>query len=82
MAFSCGLPVVATRVGGIPEVANDEKLAILVKPKDPSDLAQALIKGLTKAWDRNYISDYSSRFLWEDNVKRLHQAMEGSLNKR
>ncbi len=43
-------PVVATRVGGIPEVIQDNVTGILVEPKDPHSLAQA-IKNLLQ--DRN-----------------------------
>lgn len=37
-----GLPVVATRVGGIPEIIIDTQTGILVSPRDPSATAQAL----------------------------------------
>lgn len=46
-AMSMGLPVVATRVGGIPELVQDGKTGILVKPGDPEDLAEALVTILT-----------------------------------
>jgi sugar transferase (PEP-CTERM/EpsH1 system associated) len=41
-AMSTGLPVVATRVGGIPEVVFDKSTGILVPPGDPIALASAL----------------------------------------
>lgn len=41
-AMSFGLPVVVTRVGGIPEVVTDGVEALLVPPSDPSALASAL----------------------------------------
>jgi len=42
-AKRCGLPVVATRAGGIPEVVNDGTDGMLVPVRDPSALAQALL---------------------------------------
>lgn len=39
-----GLAVIATRVGGIPEVCEDERDALLVSPGDPRALAQALAR--------------------------------------
>lgn len=44
-AMAAGLPVVATRVGGLPEIVDDRVTGLLVRAGDPSDLARAL-KGL------------------------------------
>lgn len=37
-----GLPVVATRVGGIPEIIKDRETGLLVEKEDPTALAEAL----------------------------------------
>jgi glycosyltransferase involved in cell wall biosynthesis len=41
-ALAAGLPVVATKVGGIPEIVSDPAAGILVSPNDPMTLAHAL----------------------------------------
>jgi glycosyltransferase involved in cell wall biosynthesis len=41
-AMATGLPVVATRVGGVPEIVEPERSAILVPPDDEAALAAAL----------------------------------------
>ena len=41
-AMAAGLPVVGTRVGGIPELVVDGETGVLVEPEDPPALAEAL----------------------------------------
>ncbi len=41
-AMACGCPVVATRVGGIPEVVEDGHSGLLVPPHSPRELANAV----------------------------------------
>jgi glycosyltransferase involved in cell wall biosynthesis len=43
-AMTIGLPVVATRVGGIPALVEDGKTGLLVPPGDPLSLARAIIR--------------------------------------
>jgi len=75
-AMACGTPVVAFRVGGIPEAAPDGQVAILCPPQD----AAAMIEAITKlrdsprlrerlghvahrtAHNRNSASSFSNRF--------------------
>ena len=43
-AMAAGLPVVGTRVGGIPEAVRDGETGLLVPPRDPAALAEALVR--------------------------------------
>lgn len=43
-AMAAGRPVVATKVGGIPEAIIDEKNGLLAEPKDENSLASKIIK--------------------------------------
>jgi len=42
-ALATGVPVVATNVGGVPEIVEDRKTGLLVPPKDPLSLAKAIL---------------------------------------
>jgi glycosyltransferase involved in cell wall biosynthesis len=42
-ALACGLPVVATRVGGIPDIVEHEKTGLLIDKGDIEGLAAALV---------------------------------------
>lgn len=42
-AMSCAKPVVATRVGGVPELVIDRETGILVPPRDPKAISGAVL---------------------------------------
>jgi glycosyltransferase involved in cell wall biosynthesis len=63
-ALACGCPVVATNVGGIPEIVTAAN-GLLVPPKDAGALAAALDQSLKMTWDRPGISRNMSR-TWDD----------------
>ncbi|MGD0840149.1 MAG: glycosyltransferase family 4 protein [Candidatus Acidiferrales bacterium] len=46
-AMACGIPVVASAVGGLKEIVEDSETGMLVPPGDAAALAQALITLLT-----------------------------------
>lgn len=48
-AMAEGLPVVATAVGGVPEIVENEKSALLVAPRDTDAMASAIGRVLTDA---------------------------------
>ena len=50
-ALAYGLPIVATRVGAVPEVVTDRREGLLVPPRDPGCLASAM-RELSRDVDR------------------------------
>ena len=48
-AFAAQVPVVATRVGGVPEIVRHEDTGLLVPPEDPAALAHAITRLSTDA---------------------------------
>lgn len=59
-ALACGRPVVATRVGGIPEILS-EACGQLIAPRDAEALAEGLDSVLGRSWDAAAISAHGSR---------------------
>lgn len=70
-AMACGKPVVATFNGGSEEVIINEKLGILVEPKDVNELANTILKALDKEWDKDYILNYAKQYSWNTIVKNI-----------
>lgn len=77
-AMASGLPIVATEVGGIPEIIN-EKVGVLVPPKDVEALAEAIDYMLDHYQDYSTkeIAQYASeRFSYETVGKQLLEIYE------
>jgi glycosyltransferase involved in cell wall biosynthesis len=60
-ALALGLPVVATAVGGVPEVVEHGREGLLVPPGRPRELAAALVMLLTDAGRRQRMADAAAR---------------------
>ena len=55
-AMSVGVPIIATKVGGIPEVIEDGKDGILVEPENPEELSNAILRLLDNKELRSLVS--------------------------
>lgn len=71
-ALGCGKPVIASSVGGIPEIITNEELGILVEAKNTEDLANAIISAFSKKWDNEKISEYAKKnYSWEKITSKI-----------
>lgn len=78
-AMACGKPIVATLNGGSEEIIINEKLGILVEPKDIDELAKAILMALSNKWDSMYIIEYAKLFTWEKIAARVKDVYEIAL---
>jgi glycogen synthase len=74
-AMACGTPVVASRVGGIPEVVVDGETGWLVEPGDPAVLGRALGRALADPERARRMGEAGRRrveahFSWERIAER------------
>lgn len=61
-AMACGTPVVAARVGGIPEQITDDGVGLLCEPTDVDDIRNQLARALATTWDRRQLAAHGSRY--------------------
>lgn len=62
-AMAASLPVIATNVGGIPQVVIDEKTGFLVEDKDKNDLVEAIQKLILQPHLRQQFGEAGHLFL-------------------
>ncbi len=75
IAYAFGRPVVATRVGGLPEVVDEGETGFLCEPENPDALASAIdrILDADRASMRGAIERGRDRFSWD----RMVEVVEG-----
>jgi glycosyltransferase involved in cell wall biosynthesis len=78
-AMAAGLPLVGTRVGGIPELIKEGENGYLCRPEDPEDLAEKINKLLSR--DLKSLGELSrimveENFEWKRVAEKTRQAYE------
>lgn len=80
-ALKCGVPVVSTNVGGIPEVMDNGRCGWLAEPGDPVSLAAALADCIEKEGERRekveYGLQYCKKFDKEAMLDNFIQILRG-----
>ncbi len=70
-AQACGLPAVATKVWGIPEIVRQEALGLLVHERSVEGMRAGLEAALSRAWDHDFIASVGGLRSWEHVANEL-----------
>ena len=84
-AMACELPVIATHVGGIPDIIRDGQTGLLVRPKDAQQISEKIITLLTdeklrKALNVNGRSLIEKTFSWDVISNRFKKIYHHALS--
>jgi glycosyltransferase involved in cell wall biosynthesis len=75
-SLACGVPVVASRVGGIPDIVEPGWSGQLVDPGNPRILAAAIVEVLAKKWDRLGLRKCVDGYQWENLARKNLEVIE------
>lgn len=86
-AMACRTPVVASRIGGIPNVVKDGKTGFLVKPRSSKEIAEKVnlivknekLRLAMKERCRKFIEE---RFTWEKAAGAIYECYEKALMRK
>jgi glycosyltransferase involved in cell wall biosynthesis len=80
-ALACGVPVVATNVGAVPEMLAGGR-GLVVARNEPRQLKDALEASFQRSWDREAISGWARGRSWEQVASEVRQELETIVQKR
>jgi glycosyltransferase involved in cell wall biosynthesis len=81
-AMACGLPVVASDVGGFPDMIEDQQSGLLVPPNDATALARAIVSVLLDAQLRDRLAAGARRRAEAFSLERRRSDLLALLHQR
>jgi glycosyltransferase involved in cell wall biosynthesis len=83
-ALACGLPIVASAIGGIPDIVKDGVNGLLVPPKNPGALADAITYLLKNEDVRRKMGkkgrEMVKKYSWEEIAGRIEKIYKELIN--
>ena len=74
-SMACGTPVLATPVGGVPEIMGNDSVGAVAEG-DEAALARAMAAALGRPWDRAAIARFAQGHTWERAAESVHSVLE------
>jgi glycosyltransferase involved in cell wall biosynthesis len=81
-ALACGSPVVATDVGGVPDMLPSDRYGIVVPVDDAGALERALERSLALRWDREAIAAWGMSRSWELVAGEVLNVLSEAVNEK
>ena len=81
-SLACGTPVVATDIGGVPDMLPSPEYGLIVPPNDQASLDQALCHAFSMRWDREAIARWGQSRSWEHVASEVLQQLAQTLRSR
>lgn len=75
-ALACGRRVVASDVGGIPDLITNEQLGRLVPARNAARLATALVSVLSESYSAANVNRLGAGVSWEESAAQLFASLE------
>ena len=79
-ALACGLPAVATPVGGIPDILSDSRLGVLLPERSAGAAAAGITEALSKTWDRSEIRQTMEGRSWHTTAEQVNRVFDRALS--
>jgi glycosyltransferase involved in cell wall biosynthesis len=71
--------VIASRVGGVPEILISSDLGMMAPPGDSDALVRAMLEAAAKKWDAKKLVDYAHSNTWTERAQRFLQIYQNVL---
>lgn len=81
-SLACGTPVIATAVGGIPEVIREPAAGVLMSARSAAGLAEAYRTLVARRPARSATRQYAEQFAWEPTIEGQLQLFEAAVTAR
>lgn len=72
-AIACDTPIIATNVGGVPEIIKDKKIGIILHDRSSDSVVKAVRQVISYKREPGKIRDIAEMFSWEKTSEELYR---------